>query len=126
MPSERKLPIDDFVRKNRPNGRVSQLLDYLPEIRTLRTQNYTLQQICEWLSANDVCVTIQTLSKFLIVANGRDSGAKGGRKPIANSQPNGRQRDPSKLRNPLFSRIEGAKAADDYNPNPEKIEISKD
>lgn len=126
MPSERKLPIDEFQRKNRPNGRVSALLEYLSDIRTLRSQNYTLQQICDWLSANDVHVTIQALSKFLIVENKRDLGAKGGRKPRGASQSAGRQRATDKPGNPFLSRVEGSKDAKAYNPIPHKIEISKD
>ena len=126
MPSERKLPIDDFVRTNKPNGKVSALLGYLPEIRTLRSKNYTLQQICEWLSANDVRVTVQALSKFLIVESERELGVKGGRKPRISVIPTGRQQATGKARNPLLSRVEGAKDAGTYNPVPAKIEISKD
>lgn len=126
MPNERKLTIDEFVRNNRPNGRVSSLLEYLLEIRTLRSQSYTLQQICDWLSANDIHVTIQALSKFLIVENERDLGAKGGRNPRGASQSTGRQRATDKPSNPFLSRVEGSKDAKSYNPIPDKIEISKD
>ena len=126
MRSERKLPIDDFVRMNKPNGRVSLLLDYLPDIRVLRSQKYTLQQICEWLAANEVCMTVQGLSKFLIVENERDLGMKGGRKSKINALPASRQLATDKSRNPLLSRVEGAKGAGAYNPVPDKIEISKD
>lgn len=126
MPSERKLPIDDFVRTNRPNGKVSALLDYLPEILTLRSKKYTLQQICEWLSANDVRVTVQALSKFLIVENQRALGSKGGQKPNINAIPAAKQRAKELNRNPLLLRVEGAKDAGTYNPVPAKIEISED
>lgn len=126
MQSERKFPIDDFVRANKPNGRASLLLDYLPDIRVLRSNNYTLQQICEWLAANDVCITVQGLSKFLIVENERDLGLKGGRKSKINALPASRQSAIDKPRNPLLSRVEGAKGAGTYNPVPDKIEISKD
>lgn len=126
MPSERKLPIDDFVRTNKPNGKVSALLDYLPEIRILRSKNYTLQQICDWLRANDVRVTVQALSRFLIVETERQLGAKGGRKPRVNAIPTVRHDATEKARNPLLSKVEGAMDAGTYNPVPAKIEISKD
>lgn len=101
-------------------------MDYLPEIRILRSKNYTLQQICDWLRANDVRVTVQALSRFLIVETERQLGAKGGRKPRVNAIPTVRHDATEKARNPLLSKVEGAMDAGTYNPVPAKIEISKD
>ncbi len=74
MSHERILPLDDFIRSTEPAYKESRLLPFWEEICTARARKYTLAQIREWLSQNGVDISIQGLSRFIIVQTARDSG----------------------------------------------------
>jgi hypothetical protein len=74
MSRERMLPLDDFIRSTEPAYKESRLLPFWEEIRTARARKYTLAQIRQWLNQNGVDISIQGLSRFIIVQTARDSG----------------------------------------------------
>jgi hypothetical protein len=89
MSRERLLPLDDFLRSTEPAYKESRLLPFWEEIRTARSRKYTLAQIRQWLAHNGVDITIQGLSRFIIVQTTRDghrySSDAEGPKPTPNN-----------------------------------------
>lgn len=60
------MKLEDFMRKNKPLKKVSALEPYQEEIKTLLDNNYTQEQILEFLKiSKKVQVTRQSLSSFL-------------------------------------------------------------
>ena len=74
IPPERTLPLDDFIKATAPAYKESRLLPYWEEIRMARSRRYTLAQIREWLSQNGIDISIQGISRFIIVQTARDRG----------------------------------------------------
>lgn len=73
-PPVRTLPLDDFISATAPAYKESRLLPYWEEIRVARSRRYTLAQIREWLSQNGIDISIQGISRFIIVQTARDRG----------------------------------------------------
>lgn len=60
------MKLEDFMRKNKPLKKVSALEPYREEIKTLLDNNYTQEQILEFLKiSKKVQVSRQSLSCFL-------------------------------------------------------------
>lgn len=59
------MDINDFLSTTAPAGKRSVLEPFLEEIQMLRKRNYTLDQIRQYLAANDVEVSIPAISKFI-------------------------------------------------------------
>lgn len=60
------MKLEDFMEKFKPLKKVSALEPYQEEIRTLLDNNYTQEQILEFLKiSKNVQVTRQSLSSFL-------------------------------------------------------------
>lgn len=59
------MDINDFLKATAPAGKRSVLEPFLEEIQMLRKRNYTLDQIRQYLAANDVEVSIPAISKFI-------------------------------------------------------------
>ncbi|MDQ1341234.1 MAG: hypothetical protein QG567_2392 [Campylobacterota bacterium] len=60
------MKLEDFMRKNKPLKKVSALEPYREEIKTLLDNNYTQEQILEFLKiSKKVQVSRQSLSSFL-------------------------------------------------------------
>jgi DNA-binding transcriptional MerR regulator len=74
MSRERMLPLDDFIRSTEPAYKESRLLPFWEEIRIARARKYTLAQIRQWLNQNGIDISIQGLSRFIIVQTARDNG----------------------------------------------------
>lgn len=76
MSRERMLPLDDFIRSTEPDYKESRLLPFWEEIRTARARKYTLAQIRQWLNQNGIDISIQGLSRFIIVQTAREQNLK--------------------------------------------------
>jgi hypothetical protein len=59
------MDVKSFRRKVPPGRRGSKLAPYLKQMRALRSDGYTLGQVCEFLAANRVLVTAAGVSVFL-------------------------------------------------------------
>ena len=57
--------LDEFLEKTKPGAKKSRLHDFLPELKSLREKNYTLNQLKEFLLTNGVVISIPWLSAFL-------------------------------------------------------------
>lgn len=57
--------LDEFLEKTKPGAKKSRLHDFLPELKSLRERNYTLNQLREFLLENGVVISIPWLSAFL-------------------------------------------------------------
>lgn len=59
------MDLDNFRKMVAPGGKNSRLAPFWPEIKALRADNYTLDQVLEFLKANGVEITITGLSKYI-------------------------------------------------------------
>lgn len=57
--------LDEFLEKTKPAAKKSRLYEFLPQLKSLREKNYTLNQIRDFLLENDVSISIPWLSAFL-------------------------------------------------------------
>lgn len=56
---------EEFLKQVRPAGRRSRLVPFMADIRKLRQHGCTLEQVCEFLAANQVHITVAGLSAYL-------------------------------------------------------------
>jgi len=59
------MKAEDFEAQNAPKGRRSRLAPYLTDIRKLRDDGYTLEQIREFLALNKISISIRGLTAYL-------------------------------------------------------------
>lgn len=60
------MDLRTFKRKVAPARRGSKIAPYLKQVQQLRSDGYTLRQVCEFLAFQKVRVTVAGLSVFLI------------------------------------------------------------
>lgn len=58
------MDIEEFVKKNAPGRRTSRLDKYADEIKTLKKQKYTDEQIRQWLATNGVEISREVLRRY--------------------------------------------------------------
>jgi hypothetical protein len=58
------MDIEEFVKKNAPGRRTSRLDKYANEIKVLKTQKYTDEQIRQWLATNGVEISREVLRRY--------------------------------------------------------------
>jgi len=57
-------PLENFLKKNPPQKRVSKLKEYENEIMEMHKKNYKIEQIQEFLKTQDVQISIAAIYKF--------------------------------------------------------------
>lgn len=72
------MDANEYLKKVPPGARRSKLAPWLEDIRKLRASDYTLEQVCTFLAANGVTITIAGLSAYLrrMDAREQEQGAK--------------------------------------------------
>lgn len=72
------MDANEYLKKVAPGARRSKLAPWLEDIRKLRANDYTLEQVCAFLEANGVTITIAGLSAYLrrMDAREQEQGAK--------------------------------------------------
>lgn len=77
------MDANEFLKKVPPGARRSKLAPWLDDIRNLRASDYTLEQVCTFLEANGVTITIAGLSAYLrrMEAREQEQGIKRPTKP---------------------------------------------
>lgn len=58
------MDIEEFTKKVQPKAKRSKLEPFLAQISELRAKGYTNGQVCEFLAANGVQISIAGLSKY--------------------------------------------------------------
>lgn len=64
------MDIEEFVKQVQPRKKRSRLIPFTDQIMTLKTQGYTDLQIRDWLAANGIAVSRETVRKFAKKAAG--------------------------------------------------------
>jgi hypothetical protein len=59
------MQADEFARMFKPEKAQSRLAPYLPDLMKLRAENYTLEQLNEFLKLNGVTISTSGLQKYL-------------------------------------------------------------
>jgi hypothetical protein len=59
------MDIEQFVKKHKPRMRTSKLDKYVQEIKTLKDQKFTDEQIREWLATNEIQVSREAVRQFV-------------------------------------------------------------
>jgi len=59
------MKAEEFKTQQKPKGRRSRLAPYLGDIRKLRNDGYTLEQIREFLALNQISISIRGLTAYL-------------------------------------------------------------
>jgi hypothetical protein len=58
------MDIEEFVKNNAPGRRISRLEKYANEIKTLKQQKYTDEQIRQWLATNGVEISREVIRRY--------------------------------------------------------------
>lgn len=59
------MDVEEFAREVKPRRKRSKLLQFKDQIKTLKSQGYTDQQIRDWLAKNDLNVSRESVRKFI-------------------------------------------------------------
>ena len=70
------MDVDEFLRRVTPAAQRSRLAPFWGDINKLRDSGCTLGQVCEFLAANEVQISIAGLSKYIKRREGRTDGAE--------------------------------------------------
>ena len=82
--------LEDFMHKHPPNRRQSKLKPHKDEILQMYESGYKVEQIQEWLSQNQVTVSVRAINKFKQNLNSKNSSLK---KPQKTKKPEIKKED---------------------------------
>lgn len=72
--ADANMDIEEFVKKHQPGMRASRLDKYAKEIKALKDQKYTDEQIKDWLGTNGVQISREAIRRYVKKLSAKANG----------------------------------------------------